>query len=112
MVNIGGLALFVSGLIMVLGTFARSQREAGIYTAPVLFVAIFLAVFSYSSADFGFWIYGVPFLGNALGIRDTILGGAEWSAIGLSIGVNVVLFGLLTWLSTAMYQRDTVLFRQ
>lgn len=112
MTNVGGLALFISGIIMALGTLARSQREAGIYTSPVLFISIFLAVFSYSNADFGLWVYGVPVLGNALTIRNTVLGTAHWLEIGFSAAINVLLFVGLTGVSTAMYRRDSVLFRQ
>ena len=111
-VNIGGLALVISSVIMVVGTYARTQREAGVYTAPLLFLSIFLAVFSFSDASFSLAVYAVPILGNALTMKATIVDGTGTPELGLVLGVNALVFAVLVWVSVAMYRRETVLFRR
>lgn len=110
-VNILSLALFIASLVMVLGTFARSQREAGVYTAPLVFITIFLAIFSFSSSDFGLGLYAVPILGNALAMRETFLQSLGADQILLAIAGNVVLFLVMVQISAWMYRREDVMFR-
>ena len=111
LVNLVTLALLISGLIMVIGTYARTQREAGFFTAPLLFVSIFLAIFSFSPGDFPLGAYAVPILGNALSMRAAILGDGRWMEVGLAGGVNLACFFLTLRIAAAMYERETVLFR-
>jgi len=111
-VTIGALGLAVSAIIMVLGTYARSRREAGVYTSPVLFLSIFLAIFSFSTSAFSLPVYAVPFLGTALSVRDVILGTPAWTGVAVSAGANLTLFVLLTTVTVGMYHRETVLFRR
>lgn len=108
---LGTLALFISAIIMMLGTYARTAREAGIYTTPLLFMAIFLAVFSFSSTQFGFLAYGVPVLGNALAMRDAFLHELAGDRLLFVILSNVVLFLVLVSVSVWMYNKEKVLFR-
>ena len=110
-INVLALALFIASLVMVLGTFARSQREAGVYTAPLVFITIFLAVFSFSSTDFGLGLYAVPVLGNALAMRETFLQSLGVDQLLLAIGGNVALFVALVQVSAWMYRREDVMFR-
>jgi len=112
LVNIVGLALLISSIIMIMGTFARTQREAGIYTAPLLFVSIFLAVFSFSDSTFALPVYAVPILGNSLAMRETILGTVEWPELLLPLTTNALIFAVLIWSSVQLYKRETVLFRK
>ncbi|GIV61158.1 MAG: hypothetical protein KatS3mg044_0024 [Rhodothermaceae bacterium] len=110
-VNLAGLALFIAALIMLLGTLARSAREANIYTTPLLFLTIFLAVFSFASTDFGAGAYLVPVLGNALAMRDTFLGEGTYARLLLVVASNLLLFGVLVALTVYLYGRERVLFR-
>lgn len=111
LVNLGALALLISGVIMVIGTFARTQREAGFYTAPLLFLSIFLAVFSFSPDPFPFGAYAAPILGNALAMRDSILGSGGWAGTGLPVAVDLACFVATIRVSVWMYGRETILFR-
>ena len=110
-VNLAALALLVSALVMVIGTWARSQREAGMYTAPLVFLSVFLAIFALSPASFGASVYAVPILGNALAMREAMQGRIDWIALALLAGVNAFGFLLLTWCSIRLYGRESVLFR-
>jgi sodium transport system permease protein len=111
LLNITSLALLISAVIMILGTFARTQREAGVYTSPLLFISIFLAVFSFSSADFGLAAHAVPILGNSLAMRETILGNLTPAHLALPMTSSLLVFAVLTWGSVRLYERETVLFR-
>ncbi len=109
--NISALALFIASIIMLLGTFARTQREAGVYTSPLIFVSIFLAVFSFSSSDFSTPMYAVPILGNSLAMKDTLLGVLSPINLAVTVATNVVLSAALVEGSVALYERESVLFR-
>jgi sodium transport system permease protein len=109
--NVSALALFIASIIMLLGTFARTQREAGVYTSPLIFVAIFLAVFSFSSSDFSTPMYAVPILGNSLAMKDSLLGVLSPLNLAVTIATNVLLFAVFLEGSVALYKRESVLFR-
>jgi len=109
--NVMALALFIASVIMLLGTLARTQREAGIYTAPLTFVAIFLAVFSMSSSEFSLGTYAVPILGNSLAMRETLLDSLSPVTLLLAVACNLALFAALVWVSVRLYHREEVLFR-
>ncbi len=109
--NLAALALLISSMIMIIGTWARSQREAGMYTAPIIFLSLFLAIFALSPQTFPGPVYAVPILGNALAMKDTILGTVEWGSLMLPLAGNLSLFALLTYGSVRLYRRESVLFR-
>ncbi len=111
LVNIMSVALFVSSVIMFLGTLARNSREAGIYTSPLIYIAIILAVFSMSSSNFSTKVYAIPILGNVLAMRDSFLNSLSWIDLLLPILSNLVLFSLFLWGSIKLYNKETVLFR-
>ncbi|WP_456428516.1 ABC transporter permease [Rhodocaloribacter sp.] len=111
-VNLSALAFLIAAIIMLLGTYARSAREAGIYTTPLLFIAIFLAVFSFSSTDFGPTAYAAPILGNALAMRDTFLGNLVPERLLLAVGGNLLVFLVLVVATVRMYHRERILFRE
>ena len=110
LVNIMSVALFVSSVIMFLGTLARNSREAGIYTSPLIYISIVLAVFSMSSSNFSTKVYAIPILGNVLAMRDSFLNSLSWIDLLLPILSNLVLFLLFLWGSIKLYNKDTVLF--
>jgi sodium transport system permease protein len=111
-INIGCLALVISSVVMVLGTLARTQREAGAYTAPLLFLAVFLAIFSFSDATFPWSVYAIPILGNAVAMKSTIIEGTAFPQLGVTLASNTAVFAVLVFVSVAMYRRETVLFRR
>lgn len=111
LVNIMSVALFISSVIMFLGTLARNSREAGIYTSPLIYISIVLAVFSMSSSNFSTKVYAIPILGNVLAMRDSFLNSLSWIDLLLPILSNLVLFSLFLWGSIKLYNKETVLFR-
>jgi len=110
-INLTALSLLISGAVMAIGTFARSQREAGFYTAPLLFLCIFLSIFSFSYGVFAPWVHAIPVLGNALAMKESLLGNPAWALTGLAVVGNLVLFVVLVRACVGMYGRETILFR-
>jgi len=106
------LALLIAALIMVLGTFARTQREAGVYTAPLVFIAIAMAIFALSSGEFGSGVYAVPILGNALAMKDVFLDSLSASSLAAVVVGNLIPFAMLLSASVWMYHREEILFRR
>lgn len=111
LINIISVALFVSSIIMFLGTLARNSREAGIYTSPLIYIAIILAVFSMSTSSFSNQVYLIPILGNVLAMRDSFLNSLNWTNLFLPILSNLILFFVLQWFSVKLYNKESVLFR-
>jgi sodium transport system permease protein len=111
LINIISVSLFVSSIIMFLGTYARSSREAGIYTSPLIYITIILAVFSISRSTFSTKVYLVPILGNVLAMKDSFLNSLSWLNLLLPVASNSLLFFLLLWGSVKLYNKESVLFR-
>jgi sodium transport system permease protein len=109
--NLSTLSLLVAGAIMAIGTFARTQREAGYFTAPLLFLCIFLAVFSFSPRAFPLWTNAVPVLVNALAMRDAILTVPAGRETALAALGNVLVFAVLIGAAVRMYRKESILFR-
>ena len=111
LINIISVSLFVSSIIMFLGTYARNSREAGIYTSPLIYITIILAVFSISRSAFSTKVYLVPILGNVLAMKDSFLNSLSWLNLLLPVASNLLLFSLLLWGSVKLYNKESVLFR-
>jgi ABC-type Na+ efflux pump permease subunit len=108
--NLSSVALMLSSVMMAIGTYARSQREGGLFASPLIVITVFLAVFGLSGTEFGAPVYAAPLLGNVLGMRDTIRDRDTW-LIFLPMLTNTLIFFAFTWLSSWMYRREAVLLR-
>ena len=106
------LAVILAALVMIVGSYARSQKEASTYLMPIYMVIILVALVSMTG---GVTFAGARFLipvANALyALQEIIIGTLEASHFVYTLAANVVCGGLLILASIFLFKREAVLFR-
>lgn len=106
------LAVILAALVMIVGSFARSQKEASTYLMPIYMVIILVAMISMTG---GITFSGLRFLipvANALyALQEIILGDLRTIDFVYTLAANVGFGGALIVASIRLFRREAVLFR-
>ncbi len=106
------LAVILAALVMIVGSFARSQKEASTYLMPIYMVIILVALVSMTG---GVTFSGTRFLipvANALyALQEIIVGKLRTVHLIYTLAANVACGGLLIAASIRLFKREAVLFR-
>jgi len=106
------LAVILAALVMIVGSFARSQKEASTYLMPIYMVIILVAMISMTG---GITFSGARFLipvANALyALQQIILGDLRTIHFVYTLVANVGFGGVLIVASIRLFRREAVLFR-
>lgn len=100
-----GLILF-STLVMVVGLFARSFREANSYATPVMMIPLLSLIVSIGQPETTRGLLVTPVLNTAVVIRDVLTGHATAQAFLLAFVSNCVYAGLMLSLATRMFTSE------
>ncbi|MDV6375321.1 ABC transporter permease [Deinococcus arenicola] len=106
-------ALIISAILIAIGIYARSFKEAQTYIAPLTFVIVLPAVML-QFADFltlNTAVYAVPLFGAMVSILNIVKGAAEPLQILLAILANVIGASLVSLLALRSFGREEVIFR-
>ncbi len=106
-------ALIISGVLIAIGIYARSFKEAQTYIAPLTLVIVLPAVML-QFADFltlKTAVYAVPLFGSMVSILNIVKGAAQTEQILLAIGANLIGAALLSLLALRSFGREEVIFR-
>ncbi len=107
------LGLLFSTLILLMGIRARSSAEAGTSLMPVLLVIlVFGAVSLAPGIDRMPALTYVPVLNVSLAIRKLFSQQAQAWDIVVAFAMTAGLSALMTWASTRLLDRESVLFRE
>jgi len=106
------LAIILSALVVIVGTYARSQKEASTYLMPIYMVIVLIGLVSMSG---GSTFVGARFLipiANALyALQEIIVGNLQFSHLVYTLGANIICGGILIAASVQAFKREAVLFR-
>ncbi len=106
------LAIIISALVIIVGSYARSQKEANTYLMPIYMVIILIGLVSMSGTS---TFVGARFLipiANALyALQEIIVGDLQFSHLIYTLGSNLVCGGILIVASVQAFKREAVLFR-
>jgi sodium transport system permease protein len=106
------LAVLFSALLMMLGTFARSFKEAQSYAGPLILIAILPAVAGLlPGVELSPTLALVPILNLSLVSKEIFTGAFPWGYISLVFLSTCLCAGLALWAATRMFNRESVLFR-
>jgi sodium transport system permease protein len=106
------LAVLLSAMMLAIGIYARTIKEATSWMTPLLFVVIFIGL-TWSSVDaepFS-WVYWTPIVNVFVSIRDSFshqLTGAHWL---ITIGTMTIAILIVSMLTKKLFQSESVLFR-
>jgi sodium transport system permease protein len=106
------LAVILSALVIIVGSFARSQKEASTYLMPIYMVIVLVGLASMTG---GVSFEGARFLipiANALyALQEIIVGNLHFMHLIYTLVANVFCGGLLIAASIQVFKREAVLFR-
>jgi sodium transport system permease protein len=106
------LAIILSALVVIVGTYARSQKEASTYLMPIYMVIVLIGLVSMSG---GSTFVGTRFLipiANALyALQEIIVGNLQFSHLLYTLAANIVCGAVLIAASIQAFKREAVLFR-
>jgi sodium transport system permease protein len=106
------LAVILSALVIIVGSFARSQKEASTYLMPIYMVIVLVGLVSMTG---GVSFEGARFLipiANALyALQEIIVGHLRFMHLIYTLVANVFCGGLLIVASIQVFKREAVLFR-
>ena len=114
-VTIIPLVMFFAGILLAVSTFARNQREVQSYLSLLSFVVLIPAIFSqiigYTDIAGKAWVNFIPILNSASVMRDALLNRVDWTSLGMTSAVSVVLAIGGLWLAVKLFTKEKVLMR-
>jgi sodium transport system permease protein len=106
------LSLMTSSLLLVMSAFARNQKEAQAYVLPFMALIMLPALSSnFISQDPSFGYSMVPILNTALVMKQVLVGTFDWPFLSTAIVTSAVYAALTMKVATAMFEKESVLFR-
>jgi sodium transport system permease protein len=107
------MAVLSAAVMLAVSVKARSQKEATSYLTPMMFVGIFLAMFTMmpGSSIKTQSIMLVPIANFCKIVKDLLLGDWSWQAFGITLAVNIALAGVAVLAAVRNFNDEKVLFR-
>ena len=106
------MAILFSSLLVAVGTYARTYKEAQSYISPLYFAIIVPAYASILPAtDLTAKLALIPIANVSLAFKEALIGTFNWPIIGL-IFLSTAVYSILAMIFAArLFQREEVLFR-
>jgi sodium transport system permease protein len=106
------LAVILAALVVIVGTYARSQKEASTYLLPIYMVIVLVGMVSMTgTATFRGAQFLIPIANALYVLQSIIVGDVVFQDILLTLGANVVCGAILIFLAIQLFKREAVLFR-
>ncbi len=101
-----------SAILIMIGIFARNNREASTYVTPIYMVAIFLGMVSLSQ-DIGLAkpLFLVPILNNSFVFKELLMGTVNWSHISATLLSNISIALLSLFTAAKLFNKENIIFR-
>lgn len=106
-------ALLIISIMISLGLYARTFKEAQSYMSPLQLVMIIPLLFLQFS-DFlklQDWYFALPFVNVMLALDAIVKGSASGTQLGLTWATTLVFAAVALWLAYRNFQREDVIFR-
>jgi sodium transport system permease protein len=106
------LAFFASGLQVLVGTFARSFKEAQTYVSLLMFLPMVpYFISAVASIDSQPWMIPIPLLGHQVLLTD-VVGGETVGLLSFAVsGVSSLLLGLVcVWVTARLFEGEKIVF--
>ena len=106
------LAMALSAVVIIVGSFARTQKEASAYLLPVTMLVIVLGISTtMGGGELGGAKLAIPIAGPMAAIKRTLVGGLAVQEVAWALLSSLFLAGLLLWLAVRLFRSEKVLFR-
>jgi sodium transport system permease protein len=106
------LAVILASLVIIVGTYARSQKEASTYLLPIYMVIVLVGMMSMTGGiTFEGARYLIPVANALYALQGIIVGNLVASNIVYTLIANVVCGAVLIAAAVRLFKREAVLFR-
>ena len=106
------MALFFAAVLVALGLFARSMKEAQSYMQPLMVLMIMpLLISLLPGLDLNPALALVPVINVSLLAKELLSGTCHWGFIAEVFISSIVYAGAALGLAVAVFQRESVIFR-
>lgn len=107
------LSFLMSSLMILLGIYARNQKEGGVFVTPLIIGSVF-AGFAANLFDINtpIWVFGIPVLGHVAAIKQVLQDSLTVPNLLVLTFVSIVAFLVIVLITIRMFRREEVLFRQ
>ncbi len=106
------LAVILAALVIIVGSYARSQKEASTFLLPIYMVIVLVGMISMTGGlAFEGARYLIPVANALYALQAIILGDATLQSLFYTLIANVVAGGLLIAAAVQLFKREAVLFR-
>ena len=101
-----------SAVLVMVGIFARSIREASSYITPIYMLTIFLGIISISQGiELTDKMFLVPILNSSFVFKELLMGKIYWEHIITTFSANMIIAGFALLKATRLFSKEEVLFR-
>ena len=106
------LAVILAALVIIVGTYARSQKEASMYLLPVYMVIVLVGMVSMTGgASFEGLRFLIPVANALYALQGIIVGDVAGRDLILTLVANIASGAMLIGLAVKLFKREAVLFR-
>jgi len=106
------LAIILAALVIIVGTYARSQREASTYLLPIYMVIVLVGMMSMTGGiTFEGARYLIPVANALYALQGIIVGNLVTVNIVYTLVANVFCGAILIAAAVRLFKREAVLFR-
>lgn len=107
------IAASFAALELAVSIYARSFKEAQNYMSPIAILMVLpgLLTQAVSPREASLGIYCVPVLNVIFTLKELVIGIVDWSHIGITLAVSVVMIAVALRIAVWMFNREEVLFR-
>lgn len=106
------LAVILAALVIIVGSYARSQKEASMFLLPIYMVIVLVGMISMTgSVTFEGARYLIPVANALYALQAIILGDAALQNLLYTLIANVVSGAALIAVAVQLFKREAVLFR-
>lgn len=101
-----------SSILLLVGIFARNNKEASTYVTPIYMGAIFLGMISLSQGtELSEVMFFIPILNNSVAFKELLMGIIDWGHILSTLFSNIVIALIALLFAARLFSRENVLFR-
>jgi len=106
------LAVILAALVIIVGSYARSQKEASTFLLPIYMIIVLVGMVSMTGGvTFEGARYLIPVANALYALQAIILGDASLQNLFYTLVANVVSGALLIAAAVQLFKREAVLFR-
>lgn len=106
------LSVFISSILLITSTIAKTVKEATMYAMPIYMASIMIPVMTMFSegTSVSFWMYLIPIYNCTIGLKGILAMDISLLNYFLVIGSTMVFAALIIWVLIRLFRSEKVLF--